>query len=128
MRAIFQTRKVDYEITNQGYSRNGHFTMAEVELKELSLGQSAVFEIRVGDSKRIIRTDSVMNIEECPRQFKEEMSNEVQAYKVKVMKENKPFIATKIGKREDVRRWAMKKYNAQESNVAIFPVQGRVAQ
>ncbi|MYL35458.1 hypothetical protein GLW08_20355 [Pontibacillus yanchengensis] len=129
MRASFETRNVQYEINNWGYERNGHFTMAQVELKELKLGQPAEFEVTMGENKRIIRTDDVMNIEACPPQFKKEMSKDFQAFKLKIYKDNKkPFIVTKIGFEEEVLKWAADYFGVSSKQVAVMPIEGGLAQ
>ncbi|QOK30028.1 hypothetical protein IIE26_27050 (plasmid) [Cytobacillus oceanisediminis] len=123
MKAIFSTEKVKYELNKSGYSRNGHFVQGEVRLKQLSIGQPSIIEVKVNKYVQVIRTDIVTDIDVCPAYFKMMMSTEVHPYKISVIREDGDIVKLmKIGTEIEVREWISKKYPGEEISYRIAPI------
>lgn len=126
MKAIFSTEKVKYEVSESGYSRNGHFVHANVTLKELTIGQPAVIEVRLNGYEQIIRTDIVTDIEICPDYFKMKMKTEVHPYKITVTSPSgTPLVTMKIGTAAEVDEYVKKMYPNEKVNYQIAPIPTR---
>lgn len=123
MKAIFTTEKVRYELSDSGYTRNGHFVQGEVTLKELSIGQPAIIEFKLKQYAQVIRTDVVTDIEQCPVYFKMKMNTEVHPYKISVSRKNGQSLKLmKIGTEKEVREWLSDKYPDEEISYRIAPI------
>ncbi len=123
MRAIFNTEKVEYELGQSGYTRNGHFVRGEVSLKQLSIGQPAIIEVVTNGFKQVITTDVVVDIKECPAFFRIKMNTEVHPYIVTINKKGiKPFKRMKIGTEKEVRDWAKKTFPTATVSYKVAPI------
>jgi hypothetical protein len=123
MKAIFTTEKVKYELSDKGYSRNGHFTQGEVTLKDLSVGQPAVIEFKLNDYVQVIRTAEVIDIEVCPIYFKQKMDTEIHPYNISVIRENGGITKLmKIGAEPEIRKWLSDKFPNEQISYRIAPV------
>ncbi|MFS1519533.1 hypothetical protein V1503_24200 [Bacillus sp. SCS-151] len=121
MIAKFKTENVEYVLEEKGYSRNGHFSLSEVELKELQVGEPAVFYIQIGEQKRIINTDIVYQIEQAPVSFKRDAIIDIQIFRIKVIrKEKQPISLMKLGTETEVRSWAKERFKNKKDTMTIL--------
>lgn len=123
MKAIFSTEKVKYEVSESGYSRNGHSVQADVILKELTIGQPAVIEVKTNGYEQLIRTDIVNDIELCPAYFKMKMKTEVHPYKITMISPSgTPLVTMRIGTAAEVEAHVKKMYPNEKVNYQIAPI------
>ena len=123
MKAIFNTEKVQYELSTSGYTRNGHFVQGEVTLKQLTIGQPAVIEFKLNDYVQVIRTDIVTDIRECPAYFKMKMNTEVHPYVVTIRRGGGHVLKTmKIGTESEVKKWLSEGYPGADYSLKVAPI------
>lgn len=121
--AIFTTEKVKYEVSRLGYSRNGHFVQGEATLKQLSIGECAVLEVKINDHVQVIKTDIVTDIIECPTIFKMKMDKEVHPYNISVFRKDRSVVKLmRIGTEAEVRAWVTNRFSDEKISYRIAPI------
>lgn len=121
--AIFTTEKVKYEVSRLGYSRNGHFVQGEATLKQLSIGECAVIEVKINGHIQVIKTDIITDIFECPAIFKKKMDKEVHPYNISVFRKDRSVVKLmRIGTEAEVGTWITNRFPNEKITYRIAPI------
>ncbi len=122
MKASFNTENVKYELSELGYTRNGHFVQGKVTLKQLTIGKPAILEFELNNFVQVIHTDIVMDIEKCPAFFKMKMSLDVHPYKIRIKRNDKDIISMRIGTEVEIKQWVKERYPKEDVEYKIAPI------